>query len=147
MKLKLNPWPPALFLWFAFLIIVCIGFVIKTTKMNNDLVSKDYYARGLDHDAHQIAMSRTKQLENPPRIEMDEVNQRLIIYLPEIAKGAKLDLYRPSDAGLDIHDIVLQDGVPSVLSTQAIHPGHWQAKIAWKDEKHSYFHQEDLFIP
>ncbi len=147
MKLKMNPWPPALFLWFAFLITVCIGFVIKTSKMNNDLVSKDYYAEGLDHDAHQMAVSRTKKLENPPRIELEEVKNRLIIYLPESAKGAKLDLYRPSDAGLDIHDIELQDDAPSVLSTEAIHPGRWQAKIWWKDGELNYFHQEDLFIP
>ena len=145
-KIKWNPWPPALFLWFGFLIIVCIGFVIKTSKMNNDLVSKDYYAEGLNHDAHQIAISRTKNLENPPRIELDELQNRLIIFLPKNAMGAVLNLYRPSDAHMDLK-YELQDGVPSVLSTLDLHPGRWQAKISWKDENFDYFHQEDLFIP
>ncbi|WFB36048.1 FixH family protein [Kiritimatiellota bacterium B12222] len=147
MKLKLNPWPIGLILWFAFLIIVCVVFVIKSLGMNHDLVSSDYYAQALNHDQHQAALARAHNLENPPRVEIDEANSRLIIHLPPTVKGGLLNLYRPSDAGMDLHDIPLQEGVPSVLSTEAIYPGRWQAKITWQDQGLDYYFQEDLFIP
>lgn len=146
MKKRWNPWPAALSLWFAFLIGVCIWFVIKSLGMNHDLVSSDYYAEGLDHDAHQIALARAKNLENPPRIELDAAQNRLIVFLPSDAKGAVLNLYRPSDARLDLK-YALQEGVPSVLSSLDLHPGMWQAKITWQNAGLDYFFQKDLIIP
>lgn len=146
MKLKINPWPPALFLWFAFLIVVCIGFVIKTSRMNNDLVSKDYYAESRHHDAHQAAIARTKKDGKHPLIKLDTEQHRVIVVLPEIAKGAVLDLYRPSDANMDLK-FSLRDDAPSVIPFASLHPGMWQAKISWRHEGLDYFHKEDLFIP
>jgi hypothetical protein len=145
MKMKWNPWPWALTAWFIFLIGVCIWFVIKSMGMNHDLVSSDYYAEGLQHDTHQAALARTRNLENPPRIQLDFPQNRLIVFLPSDVKGAVLNLYRPSDARLDLK-YALQDGVPSVLSTLDLYPGMWQAKISWQNDGQDYYFQQDLFI-
>ncbi|MGA0332363.1 MAG: FixH family protein [Kiritimatiellia bacterium] len=147
MKKRFNPWPVAITLWFVFLIGVCIWFVKKSMGMNHDLVSSSYYADGLNHDAHQAALARTKALEQPPRITLDAENHRLIVYLPREARGAVLKLYRPSDARLDLKYALQEDGVPSVLSTLSLHPGKWLAKISWEYENRPYYFQEDLFIP
>lgn len=146
MNKRWNPWPWALTAWFVFLIGVCIWFVIKSLGMNHDLVTSDYYAEGLQHDQHQAALARTRNLENPPRIELDAPQNRLIVFMPADAVGAVLNLYRPSDARLDLK-YALQDGVPSVLSTLDLHPGMWQAKIVWQNAGQDYYFQQDLFIP
>lgn len=146
MKKKFNPWPYGLLFWFLFLIVVCIGFVIKTSKMNNDLVRKDYYAAGLDHNDRQVALSRTRNMENPPRIELDNENHRMIVYLPASAGSAVLELYRPNDARMDLRYRLQDNGVPSLLSTTDLHPGKWKASIRWETDGVSYFHQENLFV-
>lgn len=146
MKLNINPWPIALTSWFIFLICVCVWFVIKSLGMNHDLVSHDYYAKAMNHDQHQTALARTKNLENPPRIKIDVPKNRMIVFLPDHAEGAVLNLYRPSDARLDLKYALQSGGIPSVLSTLDLHPGKWQAKISWQDKGLDYFFQQDLFV-
>jgi hypothetical protein len=142
---RFNPWPWAIIAWFLVMIVICVGFVIKSLGMKHDLVTQNYYAEGLDHDRRQSALSRTRGLETPPRIELDTAGHRMILRLPEFAKGAVLKLYRPSDARLDLK-YALQDGAPSVLSTLDLHPGKWQARISWETGGVPYYHQEDVFI-
>ena len=144
--MKLNPWPIGLCLWFAFFIGIIIWFVIKSLGMNHDLVVQDYYAEGLHHEDRMIALSRTRNLENPPTIENDWKEHRLIVRTPEIANGAVLTMYRPSDSGMDLKFALQDGGEPSVVETTALHPGKWQAKISWVSKGVSYYHQEDLFI-
>ncbi|MEX2606358.1 MAG: FixH family protein [Kiritimatiellia bacterium] len=142
---RFNPWPWTILTWFLVMIAVCVGFVIKSLGMKHDLVTPEYYAEGLDHDRRQTALSRTKALETPPRIELDFKEHRMIVRLPDFAKGAVLSMYRPSDARLDLK-YALQDGVPSVLSTLDLHTGKWQAKISWETNGVPYYYQEEVFI-
>ena len=144
--MKLNPWPIGLLLWFTFFIGIIIWFVIKSLGMNHDLVVQDYYAAGLHHEDRMIALSRTRNLENPPAIENDWKEHRLIIRTPKIANGAVLTMYRPSDSNMDIGFALQDGGEPSVVDTKVLHPGKWQAKISWVTNGVSYYHQEDVFI-
>ncbi len=143
---RFNPWPYGLVAWFVFFIGIIIWFVIQSLGMNHDLVVQDYYAEGLHHEDRMIALARTKALEDPPSIEVDWKEHRLIVRTPDIANGAVLTLYRPSDARMDMKYALQDNGVPSVLSTLDLHPGKWQAKINWTVNDVEYYHQEDLFI-
>lgn len=142
---RFNPWPWTIIAWFLVMIVICVGFVIKSLGMKHDLVTRVYYAEGLDHDSRQVALSRTRGLENPPRIELDYEGHRMIVRIPHFARGAVLGFYRPSDARLDVK-YSLQDGVPSVLSTLDLHPGKWEVWISWETNGIAYYHQEDVFI-
>jgi len=144
---KFNPWPWAVSAWILFVIYVCVSFVIKSFAMRHDLVTSNYYAEGLEHDQRQIALSRTRALENPPRIELDMQRNRMIVFMPSFARDAVLSLYRPSDARMDLKFALQDDGVPSVISTLDLHPGKWQAKISWQHNNLRYYHQEGVFIP
>ena len=140
-KKRFNPWPIGLVAWFVFFIGLCVWFVSRSFGMRHDLVSKDYYVEGLHHDEHRLALSRTKALDNPPRIKVDYEKHRLIVWLPDFARDAILVLYRPSDARLD-RKYQLQNGVPSVLSTLDLHPGRWEARISWKTNGNDYLFEE-----
>lgn len=144
--MKLNPWPIGLIAWFMFFIGIIIWFVIKSLGMNHDLVVQDYYAEGLHHEDRMIALARTRNLENPPSIEYDAAEHSLIVRTPEIANGAVLFMYRPSDSTMDLKFSLQDGGVPSVVDTTQLHPGKWQAKIKWTANGLDYYHQEDLFI-
>jgi hypothetical protein len=143
---KWNPWPYAIIAWFVFFISVCIIFVVRTLNIPNDLVADNYYEQGLHHDEKLVALGRTSALENPPRIELREVDHQLVVYIPSFAKDAVLTLYRPSDARLD-RRYALQDGQPSVLSSLDLHPGLWEASINWSTDGVAYFHKQTLSIP
>jgi len=145
-KSRFNPWPIGLVLWFLFFIGLCMWFVGKSMGIRHDLVTKHYYEEGLHHDERRIAISRAKALETPPRIQIDLQNKRLIVFIPDFAHDAVLTLYRPSDARLDRH-YELQDGEPSVLSLLDLHPGRWEARIAWNTNGKTYLHEESLDLP
>lgn len=144
-KQKLNPWPIGLVAWFVFFIGLCVWFVFRSFGMTHDLVSKDYYVEGLHHDDHRRAIARAKALDPPPRVEVDREKHRLIVYLPEFARDAKMVLYRASNADMD-RKYQLQDGKPSVLSTLEIPPGRWEARISWDTGDAHYLHEEVLDI-
>jgi nitrogen fixation protein FixH len=144
--MKFNPWPIGLVAWFAFFIGIIVWFVIQSLGMNHDLVVQDYYAEGLHHEDRMIALARTRALENPPRIENDWKNHRLIVHTPGIAQDPVFILYRPSDSSMDLKFALQPGGEPSVVETANLHPGKWQAKIKWATNGVEYYHQEDLFI-
>jgi len=144
--MKLNPWPIGLVAWFVFFIGIIIWFVITSLGMNHDLVVQDYYAQGLHHEDRMIALSRTRNLENPPSIEYEWKEHRLIVRTPEFANGAVLTMYRPSDSSMDLKFALQDGGKASVVDTTVLHPGKWQAKISWETNGTAYYHQEDLFI-
>ena len=143
---RIQVWPVMLTLWFILFIGVCVWFVFRSFGMRHDLVTPDYYEEGLRHDDKIQALARSRQLPDPPRVEVDAAKHRLIVYMPATAKDAVLTLYRASDAKMD-RTYGLQNGVPSVIDTPDVLPGRWQAQIRWVYENEDYFHREDLYIP
>ena len=143
---RFQIWPVMLTLWFIGFIAVCVWFVFRSFGMRHDLVTPDYYEEGLRHDVKVQALARSRKLPDPPRVDVDAANHRLIVYMPGTARGAVLTLYRASDAKMD-RSYALQDGVPSVIDTPDVLPGRWQAQIRWEYEKELYFHRQDLYIP
>lgn len=145
-KKRWNPWPVALIAWFAVFILLCVVFVIKSFGMRHELVTDDYYAKGLEHDDRRAALARTTKPEHKPSIHIDASNERIIVELPEFARDAVLELYRPSDASLD-RKYALQNGEPSTFSLLDLFPGRWEARIYWTTDGLAYYYKEELYVP
>ena len=143
---KWNPWPYAIIGWFVLFTALCVGFVIKSLGVNDGLVTSDYYNKGLDHDRRMAAIARARKLVNPPEIHIDAAKERMVVVIPEDARGAVLELYRPSDETLD-RKYQLRDGTASELSLLDLHPGLWEARISWETEGLDFFHKERVFVP
>ncbi len=143
---RIEPWPVMLTLWFIGFIAVIIWFVLQSFGMRHDLVAPDYYEQGLRHEEKLQAIARARALPDPAKVYVDGANQRLIVRMPATARGATMTLYRASDAKLD-RTYALQEGVPSVIGTEELHPGRWQAQILWEREGEVYFHREEILVP
>lgn len=143
---KWNPWPYGIILWFVLFTALCVGFVIKSLGVKNDLVTENYYNKGLAHDSRQAALARTRRLDHPPEIHVDPANHRIVVLIPPFARDAKLRMYRASDADLD-RTYALRDGTASELSLLDLHPGLWEGRVVWETDGMLYYHKENLFLP
>ncbi len=142
-KRRWHPWPVGIVVYFACFAALCVVFAIKASKVRIDLVSDDYYAKGVAHTDRMAALSRAQALNPRPVIRLE--GQRLEITLPETAREAVLTLYRAADARLDrVHPL---PAPASTLPLPDLAPGRWQAQVAWKQGELDYYMEEVIFAP
>ncbi|MCC5849863.1 MAG: FixH family protein [Verrucomicrobia bacterium] len=139
-------WPVGIISYYLFFVCLCFIFAFMARKVRFDLVADDYYDRGVAHDERMAALARTRALPDPPRMEIDEAEHRLIVYMPMEARDAVLTMYRPADARED-RRYALRDIVPSVIAYESIPHGRWQAQIEWHHEGHRHYFEKDVFLP
>lgn len=145
-KKTLQPWPIGIAAYYVFFVCLCVLFAFKARGVRFDLVSSDYYERGVKHDDRMAAIGRMRALEVQPSLEVDESRHRLIVRMPPEARDAVLTLFRAADARED-RKYALQDIVPSVIDYGTLPHGRWQVQIDWELDGQPYYFQEDIFLP
>ncbi len=127
-------------LFLILFVSAMIGFVIFTSRLDVNMVHKDYYERGVDH-SQQIALDR-RSVEFAGLISIDQDNEWISIAFDEpIAAAAseiKLVFYRPSDSKLDrSFEIELLDG-KATLNSAGLSAGRYTANVSWKMNGEQY---------
>jgi len=142
-KRRWHPWPVGIVVYFIGFAMLCVVFAVKASKVRIDLVSDQYYAKGVAHDARMAAVARTNALD--PRPSLGLAGERLDIHLPEDAREALLTLYRASDARLD--QVHVLPSPASSLPVGHLASGQWQAQVEWKQGDLDFYMEEIFFAP
>ena len=126
-----------------------IGVLIyKSTGINTDLVTTDYYEKELKYQQKIDEMKRTNALSSTLQCKVD--NNQIVILFPEEMKGkettANILLYCPSDKKKDISlDSRTSDGsIKMPINPQ--NKGAHELKVSWQTNGLSYYSEEKLFI-
>ncbi|HEV2209212.1 MAG TPA: FixH family protein [Verrucomicrobiae bacterium] len=151
MKPARNLWPLAIILTFALFISGTIGLVVMACSQKVELVNNNYYDQELRFQNQLDRMQRANQLLAPATVSYDPVRQLIRFQLPIDQRRSpatgRLELYRPSAAGLDqrldLH--VDSDGVQAVDASQLAR-GLWKIRVNWRVASQDYFIDQKIVI-
>lgn len=146
-----NPWPWAIAGYFA-VVLTLIGFFVPfALRQNQDLVRKDYYEEEIRHQAQMLRVERTRPLLGALAVELLAGEGKIRVRLPRehaaTAEGT-IQLYRPSDARLDVvAPIGLDGGGEQMMEAAALPPGLWKARVTWSAGGEDYYFEQVVVVP
>lgn len=147
-----NPWPFALIGVFGFFILATAGLVTLAVSQRMDLVTPDYYAQEMTHQAQMDRVVRARGLPAPVTVTYDASRQAIQVTLPaahgRLESTGRIQLYRPSAAGEDRRIVLrVDDAGRQTVDAQGLSAGLWRVRITWAVAAQEYFHEQPLVIP
>jgi nitrogen fixation protein FixH len=151
MTSKRNLWPLGVILAFALFIPATAGLIVLACTHKEDLVNASYYEQEIKFQGQLDRLSRTRELGAQSSVTYDTGAKHIRISLPaeharQHATGL-IQLYRPSEAGLDRQLPLLLDATGSqLLAAAALRPGLWKVRVSWTAGGMEYALDEKVVI-
>jgi len=131
--------------------IFVIAVVIQTIFLMNqkvDLVTEDYYTKGLDYEKQIEIEKRTNQFADQVNLTYD--GQFVIINFPDTFKSdlvnGEIVFYRPSDSNLDIKIPIKLENQKQVIPVSSLKRGFWRVKLNWNYNNNNYYKETAINI-
>jgi nitrogen fixation protein FixH len=125
-----------------------VGVVAFAISQPVDLVSADYYARSLEHDAHRAATARADALGASLRCAVSQDATTLVLELPRDhapSASGRMRLYRPSDGRADrIVSLHLDAHGSQHVALDGLSRGRWRLQLEWRASGLTYYHERSL---
>ena len=146
--LKLN-WGWRIAIMYGGFVAFMLFLVYRTSQVNIDLVTKNYYAEELQYQNHLDALNRSNQLSEKMNWEVS--NNKITFQLPgELAAktvSGSVQFYCPANAKNDLTVAFTPDknGVFET-STAKMESGAYKVKVKWKAGDLDYYNEGVLNI-
>lgn len=151
MKKNVNLWPFGIIAAFAIFISATVGLIVVASSQKADLVNDNYYEQEIRYQRRIDTLDRTSQLGSRASVYYDAVRPCIVVSLPAEHAGHKvsgrIELYRPSAAGLD-QEFPLEpdpDGVQTI-DAAGLQAGLWKVRVSWKVEAEEFFLDQKIVI-
>jgi nitrogen fixation protein FixH len=136
MKTPRSFWPLGIIAAFVLFIAGIATMMVLACRSNGDLVSRDYYEQEIRYQSHMDALKRTQDLSSKAGIAYEAASDSVRITLPpEHARAGtrgRIELYRPSAAGLDrTFQLQLDSTGVQTLDAANLRDGLWKVKVFW----------------
>lgn len=151
-KPAFNPWPYGIVATFVVFIASTAALIAFICQHSMDLVSPDYYEQEIRYQGRLDELNRTSAVRAQTRVEFDAATRRIRVALPPAHSGGRpsgrLELYRPSAAGLD-RQLELDPDTTGQQTFEAndLAAGAWKARLSWSVNGQKYFVEELLMVP
>ena len=148
MTFRFN-WGVGIALFYTAFALSTVGFVAYAVTRDVPLVSEDYYARALSHDAHMQAVANANALgaEAGARVDAGEVIVRVPAAMATLARGT-VTLYRAANAGADrsVPLVPAADGTQTI-ATAGMASGQWRVQVQWSADGRDYYFERHVRLP
>lgn len=146
-----NLWPLGIILTLVFFFAGTVGLIVMACSQRVDLVRPDYYEQELKFQNRIDQVERTHRAASQAAVAYDNAGKCIVVSLPpgqtnrEI-KG-RIELYRPSAAGLD-RTIKLAPDPKGIQRVDAagLAPGLWKVRVSWTAEQQDYFLDQKVVV-
>src|SRR5690606_13142391 len=147
MTVRLD-WGTGIAVAYATFALATVGFVAFAMTKDVDLVSPEYYARSLVHDARMAATANAAALGTS--LVVDSRPDAGVVYVrwpAAMAAGVSgtATFYRPSSAALDRTIPLAPDAAGAqTLPLAGLASGHWRLQLQWTADDTAYYAEQDL---
>jgi hypothetical protein len=146
-----NLWPLGIILTLVVFFAGTVGLIVMACSQRVDLVSPDYYERELKFQGQIDRVERTHRAPSQASVAYDAAGQCITVSLPADQAGreinGRIELYRPSAAGLDRAVKLAPDGKGvQRLDAAGLAPGLWKVRVSWTVEQQDYFLDEKVVV-
>lgn len=141
--------------WGTGILIVIIIFLIVTISttvflMNQkvDLVSSDYYKKGIEHQKQIDKINRTNALDEKISVAPEAEIIRVTFPKDFTKKNYSGDIqfYRPSDSNKDFTlKLNIDSTGQQLIPTKNIDKGYWKVILNWSQDSIDYY-KENAFV-
>jgi hypothetical protein len=146
-----NLWPLGIIVALAVFITGTVGLIVMACSQRVDLVSPDYYERELKFQGQIDRVERTHHAASQASVAYDAAGKCITVLLPPDQAGreiiGRIELYRPSAAGLD-RAVKLDPDAKGIqrLDASGLEPGLWRVRVSWTSEKQNYYLEQQVVV-
>jgi hypothetical protein len=146
-----NLWPLGIIVTFVLFFAGTVGLIVMAFSQKVDLVSADYYEQELKFQGRIDRVERTRSAATQASVAYDAARQCITVSLPvEQARhevSGRIELYRPSAAGLD-RSVKLEPDANGVqrLDAAGMAPDLWKVRVSWTVEHQDYFLDQKVVV-
>ena len=145
-----NLWPTAIIGFFVVAVLFLGSFILWAMRQREDLVSADYYEREVRYQGQLDSMNRSRALAAQTVVTFEPAQPAIVITLPPAqTRGAtgNIQLYRPSDAGLDRNvPLALDAAGIQRLDAKDLRDGLWKVRVKWNVGGKEYFVDQPVIV-
>lgn len=151
MKAPRNLWPLGIIITFGFFISGTVGLIVMACSQNVDLVSADYYEKELKFQGQIDRVERTRRMTSQTSVAYDVAGNCITVSLPPNQAGreaiGRIELYRPSAAGLD-RAVKFEPDAHGIqrLDAASLAPGLWKVRVSWTVGDQDYFLDQKVVV-
>lgn len=153
--MKISPpirrvsWGTGIVITFIVFMVITLSTVVYLMNQDVDLVSDNYYERGIKYQQQIDKLERTSLLEEKPSISYDG-DVVAIAFPSNLVKReltGEIYCYRPSSPSLDFKVIMqLDEDGKQIIPVEKLEKGYWRFMLDWKFDGKDYFNEEVIFI-
>lgn len=151
MNTSRNYWPIGVTLTLSLFFLGTIGLIVMSCMERTDLVTNNYYEDEIRFQKQIDRVERASLLETKATAAYDRAGQKVTISLP-IYSGTdsvqgQIQLYRPSDAGLDQDfNLRLDAHGAQVIDASRLRKGLWRVKVSWTAGGADYYFDQKIVV-
>ncbi len=144
-------WPIGIAVVLLLFLSFLIGALVVLSGEQFDLVTKDYYEKGLAYQQRIDAIRRTQEIPDALRIIPDKKQNVLVFRFAPQFQGkplsGKIYFYRPSNARQDKQvDLPASLTDDFVVPTEQLPKGKWRIKAEWQVDGQTYYYETVLYL-
>lgn len=141
-------WGTGIVIAIVIFMTITLATVVFMMNQDVDLVSDDYYEKGIKYQQQIDLVNRSNKLDEPVKMEFN--GSIVKITFPESIMNEKIAgeifFYRPSDAQKDFKlPLILTEG-NQVIPVQGLERGFWRVKLNWDINNKENYYSETSFI-
>lgn len=144
--MRIN-WGTAIAIVYATFATATVGFVAFALQHPVQLVSENYYADSLAHDAKRAAVENADRL---PASVLAADGGDIVVAVPVEQRAdahGEIRMYRPSEATADrTWALALDAAGTQRVSTGDLRRGRWIAQLSWTSGSRSYYRELSVVV-
>lgn len=146
---KKSLWGYGITATYTLFALATVGFVYFAFTQRVDIVTDEYYEKGLEHDKVTAARQRAKELPSLPVVSVQR-SGNVTIQLPEphttIAVKGSVLLYRPSNPAMDkTAEFATSSGEHS-FEFPPLAQGLWRYTLQWQVQGVDYQVEQEVYL-
>ena len=145
-----NLWPYGIIAAFVVFLSGTTALIVLAFTQHNDLVTTNYYEDEVRFQSQIDRAARAQQATAQATADYDPVTRQLRISLPfDHARNAagRVQLYRPSEAGLDRQlELHLDPAGVQTIDAAELKEGLWKVRITWTAGGEDFFVDRKIVV-
>lgn len=141
-------WGTGIVIAIVIFMAIIIATVIFMMNQDVDLVSSDYYEKGIKYQEQIDMENRSQRLKD--NVKMEWSGDLFEISFPDEFHDQTLSgeifFYRPSDSKKDFRLPLNLTDLKQYIPVQGLEKGLWRVKLNWNLNNKDYYYSETSFI-
>jgi len=144
-------WPVGLTVFIVVMVISTLIHVYYTKQKKFDLVTEEYYQKGIKYQEQIDRINRAKNPVNKVTWKFIDAKKSLLLSFPNDNLNSKISgnitFYRPSDASQDkTIPLKVLDNNQQILNLENMSKGYWRIKIFWSRNDQEFYFEDKIVL-